>query len=182
MRFSSSIFILTPIERTDRKGTVLPPLLPSCRYFFFRLMCRYTAPPTITRHNTMANIVFNSIKNTSLPCCIHAFTSSSGQQAARKNSIEINTKAYAQEYGQWDAFLLCHFCIDAGGNERKKEDGRKGVQAETKAHCRRQFDVAASDTAIFDGKKEQAQSRQQESRNPLKQGRIWQHESGYTAD
>lgn len=130
----------------------------------------------------MDSIVFNSIKNTSLSCCIHAFTSSSGQQAARKNSIEINTKAYAQEYGQWYAFLLCHFCIDAGGNERKKEDGRKGVQAETKAHCRCQLDVAASDTTVFHGKKEQAQSRQQESRNPLKQGRIWQHESGYTAD
>lgn len=134
----------------------------------------------------MANIVFNSIKNTSLPCCTHAFTSSSGQQAARKNSTEINTKtkAYAQEYGQWDALLLCHFCIDAGGNKRKKEDDRKSVQAETKTHCCRQLDVAASDTAVFYGKEEQADTRQQESRNPLKQGRMrrFKHESGYTAD
>src|SRR5665648_706047 len=107
MRFSSSILILTPIYgQTERDS--FPPLLSPCRYFFFRLMCRYTAPPIITRQSTMAKMAFSSTKNTSL--------------YLRSDYIKntgISKKADAQKYRQRYAPLPCRHPIDAGGKQGK---------------------------------------------------------------
>lgn len=63
--------------------------------------------------------------------------------------------------------MPCRLGIDTGGKQSKKEDGRKRVQAETKAHCRRQLDVAAAHAAVFHGQEKKTGARQQKSRNPL---------------
>jgi len=68
--------------------------------------------------------------------------------------------------------LLCHLCIDSGGKQGKKENNHKSIQAEAKAHCRRELDVATSDTAKIHSKKNRHNPG---SKNPI----ILSNKEGY---
>jgi hypothetical protein len=136
-----------------------------CRYFFFRLIFKYTALLAMTRQSTMSSIVFSSTKS---PPAIQSVNPS-----IYKKSTGIDEKTDAYEGGQWYTLLFCSFRIYAGGEQGKKEDDCKRVQAKTKTYCRRELDITPAHAAVFYRKDQQASPRQEKFRNPFIQSGNW---------